>query len=238
GREGEELLSDCDGADLPCPWSGSALPHVVICNPTRSAGSGLLCGAALTTPGTPAVGFPRAEPFDAARRGAFRRRLPRRCNPTVTHGFRMGAERSDGASGELLDIAQVGPFLVAAERDRDTGRTGARRSADTMDIVFRHVRQLEVDDVRHAFDIDPARGDVSRHEHPAMARAETGERTLALGLRFVAMNGRGLDAGADEMPHDPVRTVLCSRKDEHPRKGGVPQQFREQLPLLRTRDED
>jgi hypothetical protein len=128
-----------------------------------------------------------------------------------------------GAPGELLDIAQVGSFVVAAEGVRNTGRTGASGSADAVDIVFRHVRQLEIDDVRHAFDIDPACGDVGGHEHSAMAGAEAGERAFALRLRFVAVNGGGFDAGADEMPRDPVRTMLCSGEDEHPREGGVPQ---------------
>jgi hypothetical protein len=52
-----------------------------------------------------------------------------------------------------------------------------------------------------------------------MAGAEAGERAFALRLRFVAVNGGGFDAGADEMPRDPVRTMLCSGEDEHPREG-------------------
>jgi hypothetical protein len=51
-----------------------------------------------------------------------------------------------------------------------------------MDIIFRHVRQLEVDDMRHAFYIDPAGGDVSGYQHSGAALAEPGKRALALWL--------------------------------------------------------
>ena len=127
--------------------------------------------------------------------GGLRRPLLQRRRPITMHGLRMRPERPDGTPGELLDVAQVGSFLVAAERDRNAGRTGTRRSADAVDIVFGHIRQLEIDDVRHAFHIDPARGDVGGDEHSAAARAETGERAFALRLRFVAVNGGGFDAG-------------------------------------------
>ena len=40
------------------------------------------------------------------------------------------------------------------------GVPGARRAADAAHIIRRHVRQLEIDDVRHAFDIDHPRGDI------------------------------------------------------------------------------
>jgi hypothetical protein len=66
----------------------------------------------------------------------------------------------DRKSGQLFDVAQVTAFLVAAQRDRYAGRAGARRSADAVNIVFGNVRQLEVDDVRYAFHIDPSRGNV------------------------------------------------------------------------------
>ena len=150
------------------------------------------------------------------------------------HWSRMGRERPDGVSGQLLDVAQVRPFLIAAERNRRTGRTGARRSADAMDIVFRDVRQLEVDDVRHVFDIDPACGDVGGHEHPGVARAKTGERALALRLRFVAVNGGGLDTGVREMPHDPVGAVLRSGEDEHPAKGRIRSALSRAAPACRS----
>ena len=97
------------------------------------------------------------------------------------HWGRMERKRREGMPGQLLDIVQVRSFLVAAKRNCRTSRTGARRSANTVDIVFRHVRQFEVDDVRHVVDIYPACGDVGGHEHPGVARPETGKGSLTRG---------------------------------------------------------
>jgi hypothetical protein len=144
----------------------------------------------------------------------------------------------DGKPGQPFDVAEVSPFLVAAQRDRYSGRTGARRPANAVNIVLRHVRQFEIDDMRYPFHIDPAGGDVGGYKHPGAAGAEAGERTFALGLRFVAVDGDGLDAGTAQMPDDPVSTVLCAGEHEHPFEGRIAQQSRQQLPFPITRDED
>ena len=50
----------------------------------------------------------------------------------------------------------MGPLLIAAERDRDPGGAGPRGSADAMHVIFGHVRQLEIDDVRHPVGVGAA----------------------------------------------------------------------------------
>jgi hypothetical protein len=49
-------------------------------------------------------------------------------------------------------------------------------------IVLRDVRQIEIDDVRHAVDIDAAGGDVGGNEDAGATLAKVGERALALWL--------------------------------------------------------
>jgi hypothetical protein len=88
----------------------------------------------------------------------------------------------DRKSGQLFDISQVNALLLAAQRDRNAGCTGAGRSADAVNIVFGNVRQLEVDDVRYAFHIDSPRSNIGSDKDPAAARAKAGEGALALGL--------------------------------------------------------
>ena len=68
---------------------------------------------------------------------------------------------------------------LVAERDRDAGRAGAGGAADAVDVGLGHVRQIEVDDVRDAVDVDAARRDVGRDQHAACAGLEAGERPLA-----------------------------------------------------------
>lgn len=137
----------------------------------------------------------------------------------------------DRQPGKLLDVAQVTAFLVAAQRDRYAGRTGARRSADAVNIVFGDIRQLEVDDVRYAFHIDSSRGNVGSDEHPAAAGAKAGECALALGLRLVSVNSDCLDTDRAQMSHDPVGTVLRAGEHEHAFKCRISQQCRESVPF-------
>ena len=156
----------------------------------------------------------------------------------MLHGIQLDVKLSDRESGQLFDVAQVTAFLLAAQRDRYAARTGARRSADAVNIVFGNIRQLEVDDVRYAFHIDSSRGNVGSNEDPAAAGAKAGERALALGLRLVSMNSDCLDTGRAQMSHDPVRTVLCAGEHEHAFKCRISQQCRESVPFPITRNKN
>src|SRR6516225_5317916 len=132
--------------------------------------------------------------------GGRLRRLTRRCGgrvraPDVTRGrlprqlcFQVGRvvarrksrqrDRAMRTSRQLLDVAQIGPLLVAAERDSGPGGAGPRGSADTMHVIFGHVRQFEIDDVRHPIDIDAASGNVGGDKHPGLAVTKAGERSF------------------------------------------------------------
>jgi Zinc-binding dehydrogenase len=131
--------------------------------------------------------------FDVPRRRAFHRPL-QRLNPTAMHKFWTEQECPDGMPGQLLDVAQVCSFLVAAQQHCCTGRTGARRWANTMNIVFGHVRQLEVDDVRHTL--------------PGQSRARRcrWRREPGCGLRGDAprgRKGRAIDGATERFVEDP-----------------------------------
>jgi len=106
-------------------------------------------------------------------------------------------DRAKRASRQLLDVAQIGPLFITAERDRGPGGASPRRSANPMHVIFRHVRQFEIDDVRHPIDIDAAGGNVGGDKHAGLAVAKAGKRSLALRLGFVAVDGDRFNAGAD-----------------------------------------
>src|SRR5437773_59858 len=96
--------------------------------------------------------------------------------------------------GELLlhqffDRTQRIALGRIAERNGDAAAAGTRRAADPVDIGFRDVRQLEIDDVGHVVDIDPACGNVGCDKNARASGAKSFERTLARVLRFVAVNG-------------------------------------------------
>jgi hypothetical protein len=92
--------------------------------------------------------------------------------------------------------------------------------------------------MRYAVYIDAAGGDIGGDEHARLAVAKAGERSLALRLRFVAVDGGRLDAGPDEVTHDAVGAVFCPGKDQDAREDRITQERRKQIPLPIARHED
>src|SRR5262249_15231288 len=80
--------------------------------------------------------------------------------------------RRNRHSDQLLDVAQVGALLGIAERDRDAVGAGAGGAADAVHVALGNVRQVVVDDVADAVDVDAARGDVGRHQRAQVSGAE------------------------------------------------------------------
>src|SRR6202042_2063354 len=93
---------------------------------------------------------------------------------------------------------------LVAKRDRLPSVPRPRRAADAMDVGLGYFRKLEIDDMRHAVDVDAARGDVGRDQNARLAGAEGAEGPLALALAFVAVNGGRVDARLVERPGDAV----------------------------------
>jgi hypothetical protein len=81
-----------------------------------------------------------------------------------------------------------------------------------MDIGFRHVWQLVIDDMGDAIDIDAARGDVACHQHLGPAVAKIGDGALARTLRLVAVDGIGVNAPTRELLGNAVGAMLDARK--------------------------
>src|SRR5208282_6784422 len=89
---------------------------------------------------------------------------------------------------QALDRPQKVALGMVAKRDRPAGGAGPRGAADAMDIGLGDLRQFEVHHMRHAVDVDAARGDVGGDERPCGAAAECAERPLALALALIAVN--------------------------------------------------
>ena len=96
---------------------------------------------------------------------------------------------------QSLDVPQHAPFARVAERDRLADGACPAGAADPVHVALRIVGHIVVDDVRDTFDVDPAGGDVRRHQHMDAAVLEAVECPRAGILRLVAMNGFGFDVG-------------------------------------------
>ena len=136
-----------------------------------------------------------------------------------------------GLADLTLDVAQECTLLVIAECDRRSRRPGASRAPDAVNIGFGHMRQVVIDDMADAVDIDPARRDVGRNQRCDLARLEPGERALALNLRLVAVDCRCGDAGGVETPHHLVGAMLGAREDQRSRHAAASEEIGQQSEL-------
>ena len=128
--------------------------------------------------------------------------------------MRAPVGRRNGHANELLDIADERDFVAIAQRDRNTVGAGARRSADAMHIGFRQVRHIEIHHMADAIDIDAARGNIRGDERLDLAFAESRQHTLALVLRFVAVDRFGGDAGPVQSARNLVGAVFGTRENQ------------------------
>ena len=99
---------------------------------------------------------------------------------------------------KTLDVFQELVLVDTDQRDRRAFGTGATGPADAMNIVLRHVRQLEVDDIRQFVDIDAARRDVGGHQDVQLAALEVGERSGAGVLTLVTVDRVCPDTGLQQ----------------------------------------
>ena len=95
----------------------------------------------------------------------------------------------------LFDVAQQRTFFAITECDGNAFCACTGRAADAVDVGFRNMRQVEVDDVRDAIDVDASGSKVRCNEHGGATGAERVQRADALALALVAMQGRRVDAG-------------------------------------------
>ena len=146
-------------------------------------------------------------------------------------------EGRDGQLDQPLDVAQQVAFVVGAEGDRRAFRPGPRGAADAVDIGLGHLRQLVLDDVADAVDVDAARGDVGGDHRPDLALLESGQGALALALALVAMDGRGGDTGLIEILRHTVGAALGAGEDDGAADVLLLHQLGQQGPLARRLDE-
>src|SRR5690606_20927883 len=78
----------------------------------------------------------------------------------------------DGQSGELFDIGDRLAIFWRDERERAAGGARAAGAADAVDVIIGVPRRVEVEHVAHAFDVEPAGGDVARAQDVDLALLE------------------------------------------------------------------
>ena len=135
---------------------------------------------------------------------------------------------AEGLLEQRFDGGEHRGFVGADQRDGFTGGAGAAGAADAVDVVFGDDGQVEIDDLRQVVDVQPAGGDVGGDEDLHFAGLEAFQGAQAGRLRFVAVDGIGLDAlgledadqvvgaafGFDENQHLAPFPVLAHEQEE------------------------
>ncbi len=121
----------------------------------------------------------------------------------------------DRTPQQPLDIAQQRIVFRRDERHRFSLGAGTAGATDPVHIVFGHVRQIEIDDVRQFDDVEAACSDIGRHQRLQGTGLEPGQRPRTRVLALVAMNRQRRNAVLRQLLGQPVGAVLGAREDEH-----------------------
>ena len=126
----------------------------------------------------------------------------------------MFAVHGNGLADQPLDVPQLAALARHAKADRVTVSACPSRAADTMNVGFRLDGQFVIDHVRDAIHVEPAGGNVSRHEGADAAVAEIFQRRRAGTLTLVAVNDGRVDACGQQLLGDLVCRSLSLHKDD------------------------
>src|SRR5690606_2231752 len=115
--------------------------------------------------------------------GFFSQSGARRRRPAIHH------DAFDRIAGHALDLLEQTHFAAIYQRQGHAFATGTASTANAVNVVFRNVRQFEVDHVRQLINVQTTCGDVSSNQHHNLAVLEASQRTGTSRLALVAVQG-------------------------------------------------
>lgn len=137
------------------------------------------------------------------------------------HDVRMIFDHRYRPGDQFLDVPEKFSFFLVAKGEGDAARASSTGPAYTMNIRFRYIGQLIVDNVCQLVYVDAPGGDIRRDQYPRMPALEILQCILPGVLRFVAMDGFRADARPDQALSDLIGAVLRSREHQGRRNFGV-----------------
>ena len=121
----------------------------------------------------------------------------------------------DGRVGHALDGAQHPALARGDKQDGLAGTARATRAADAVDVGLRVVRDVVVEHVRDALDVQAAGGDVGGHEDVQAAVAQLVHGALALLLGDVAVDGGGGEPAGAQLFSQFLGLILGAHEHDH-----------------------
>ena len=138
--------------------------------------------------------------------------------PTRAHAGRQFG-LADIPLDELLDRMELALLVLADERHGAARSRGARRTADTVNIILGVVRHVVIDDQPDILDVDAARHDIRSHQDRHLVVLEVEHHLLALRLFQVGMHGGHIEFHALERVRQLLDLELRRREDDRLRIG-------------------
>lgn len=126
-------------------------------------------------------------------------------------------------AGQSFYVPQQRKFIRTAKADGGTVGSGPGRTANSVDIAFRLMGQVEIHHMSYIVHIDAAGRDISCNQNARLAIAKAAECTLPGALGFIAMDCFGGDACAIELFADTIGTMFGPAKDNDPLKAFIRQ---------------
>ena len=117
--------------------------------------------------------------------------------------------------GRTLDVLQQTTLTRGDEEDRPTGAAGAAGTADTVHVGLGVPRDVVVEDVGDAVDVEATGGDVGRHQDVQSAVLELVDGAFTLVLRDVTVDGRSLEATGPQLVGELLGVALGPHEDDH-----------------------
>ena len=122
----------------------------------------------------------------------------------------MVRQHGNGLTDKALNAHQVPRFGGFTEGKGLPCPSSSGGTANSVDVGFGLVGQIVVEDVRDTVHIDATAGDVGGHKNGNVPGFECIKRSSSGPLRFVAVDGSGINAGLTELFHQPIRAVFGS----------------------------
>lgn len=200
------------------------------CSLTGRTGIPALATPGGITGGIPSTGSRYGSPLLDLHKG--RSLLLRRIFPVAHEG--MFLHHGHSLADQFLDILQPGNLLGITERNGFPFHACPGSTANAVDIGFRDVGNVKIDDQGQLFDIDTPGGNIGGHQYSRAAAFKIPEGLLTGTLRFIAMDGGSFYTALLQNPDHLVGPVLSACKDQDRHAGVLLQKMDQQgrFPLL------
>jgi len=127
----------------------------------------------------------------------------------------LGLDTRHRAAGESLQGAERVLILAHDKTDGVPDSLGASRAPDAVDIVLMVRREVVIDDMRDAIDIDSPGGDIGGDKDADFPVPEIVQRTEPLVLGTVGVDGGRGDSRGFEPLGDAIGAMFRSGEDQH-----------------------